>query len=305
SAPPPRSLRIATCSCSCAAQSRSSSNASGSDNASGGISSCSSFMVLPFFRQTMQRSIRSRPGLQQAWAASRPMSRQAHSCACKPLSPAHQIHQRSSCLLHGVDTCWNPARGIASRRRRDAGTALHGATPCLHPACRTPPPCPAGNPIGGNRLATDASRHSPVASPRPHFTELRSAPCYPGLPRSKEPAMRRTATTLPLLALALAACTGGDRVDPAVSTPGAEESARTNALEAGAALLQGNGPLGKMDMYVVGFHPMKDHPLHQMEAHHFCRQVNEGFAQCALFDGNSAEANLTGIEYIISETVYE
>ena len=117
--------------------------------------------------------------------------------------------------------------------------------------------------------------------------------------------MQRTALAVPLLAIALSACTGGDRTDPAVTPPGAEESARTNALEAGAALLQGNGPLGKMDMYVVGFHPMKDHPLHQMEAHHLCRQVNEDFAQCTLFDGNSPEANLTGIEYIISESLYE
>ena len=42
-----------------------------------------------------------------------------------------------------------------------------------------------------------------------------------------------------------------------------------------------------------------------MEAHHFCRQVNEDFAQCALFDGNSEDANLNGIEYIISARVFD
>ncbi|MDG2524177.1 OBAP family protein [Stenotrophomonas sp. HITSZ_GD] len=104
---------------------------------------------------------------------------------------------------------------------------------------------------------------------------------------------------------ALTACTGGGRVDPAVSPPGSAESARTRALEAGAALMQDNGPLAKMDVYLVGFHPMKDDPHHQMEAHHFCRQVNEDFAQCALFDGNTATANLNGIEYIISERIFE
>ncbi len=62
----------------------------------------------------------------------------------------------------------------------------------------------------------------------------------------------------PLLA-PLAACTGSDRVEPAITPPGADETARTNVLEAGAALLQDNGPLAKMDVYVVGFHPMKDH----------------------------------------------
>lgn len=108
---------------------------------------------------------------------------------------------------------------------------------------------------------------------------------------------------LPAL-LALAACTGGGPVGRATAPPGAPESARTNVLEAGAAALQNNGPLAKMDVYLVGFHPMKAHPQRQMEAHHFCRQVNEDFAQCALFDGNTVEANLTGVEYIISETLF-
>ena len=49
---------------------------------------------------------------------------------------------------------------------------------------------------------------------------------------------------------------------------------------------------------------MKNDPAHQMEAHHFCNQVNEDFAQCALFDGKSKNANLNGIEYIISEKLF-
>ena len=46
------------------------------------------------------------------------------------------------------------------------------------------------------------------------------------------------------------------------------------------------------DIYLVGFHPMKDDPEMQMEAHHYCHQVNEDFAQCMLFDGNTAKANM-------------
>ncbi len=87
--------------------------------------------------------------------------------------------------------------------------------------------------------------------------------------------------------------------------PGDDKSAKTRTLEIGAKALQGNSPLGPMDVYLVGFHPMKDHPEQQMEAHHFCHQVNEDFAQCALFDGNSRSANLNGIEYIISEKLFE
>lgn len=86
--------------------------------------------------------------------------------------------------------------------------------------------------------------------------------------------------------------------------PGAEKTAKTRALESGAKLLQDASPVGRLDMHLVGFHPMKDDPSHQMEAHHFCRQVNQEFAQCALFDSPQPDANLVGIEYIISERLY-
>lgn len=87
--------------------------------------------------------------------------------------------------------------------------------------------------------------------------------------------------------------------------PGARKTAKTKTLELGAKVLQGNSPLGPMDIYLVGFHPMKDHPEQQMEAHHYCHQVNQDFAQCTLFDGNGRDANLTGIEYIVSEKLFE
>lgn len=104
--------------------------------------------------------------------------------------------------------------------------------------------------------------------------------------------------------LAATACGSHGDTPGAVSPPGADERVRTDVLEAGASALQGNGPLAKLDMHLVGFHPMKADPQQQMEAHHFCRQVNEDFAQCVLFDGDGASANLNGIEYIISERLF-
>ncbi|MDO9271047.1 MAG: OBAP family protein [Methylobacter sp.] len=84
-----------------------------------------------------------------------------------------------------------------------------------------------------------------------------------------------------------------------------KKTAKTQMLEVGAAMLQGNSPLKSLDIYLDGFHASKEDPNHQMEAHHFCHQVNEDFAQCALFDGNTRQANLIGIEYIISEALFE
>ncbi|AZR27297.1 DUF1264 domain-containing protein [Xanthomonas vasicola pv. arecae] len=106
------------------------------------------------------------------------------------------------------------------------------------------------------------------------------------------------------LLIGLALCTSCSRSPSSVTPPGAPESAKTTVLEAGAKVLQPNDPVGKLDIYLVGFHPMKDAPNEQMEAHHYCQQVNEDFAQCALYDGNTDRANLTGIEYIISETLF-
>lgn len=86
--------------------------------------------------------------------------------------------------------------------------------------------------------------------------------------------------------------------------PGSDKTAKTRTLEAGAKALQGNAPVARMDIYLNGFHPMKGAPGHQMEAHHFCQQMNQDFAQCALFDGNGPHANLNGVEYIISEKLF-
>lgn len=87
--------------------------------------------------------------------------------------------------------------------------------------------------------------------------------------------------------------------------PGDPKSAKTRALETGARVLQSNAPLQPFDVYLVGFHPMKDQPELQMEAHHYCHQMSEDFAQCSLFDGSGRNAKLNGIEYIISEKLFE
>ncbi|MFL6673385.1 MAG: OBAP family protein [Massilia sp.] len=91
---------------------------------------------------------------------------------------------------------------------------------------------------------------------------------------------------------------------PKTAPAGEAKSATTRGLEAGSKVLQGKAPLSGFDVYLDGFHPLKDRPELQVEAHHYCRQVNEDFAQCILFDGNTATANVNGIEYIISEKLY-
>ena len=89
-----------------------------------------------------------------------------------------------------------------------------------------------------------------------------------------------------------------------VRAAGAGKGAWLAALEQGARMLQSSTPLDGFDVYVVGFHCGKDEPELQMEAHHYCRVVNDDLLQCVLFDGNTQEANLIGIEYIVSERLF-
>ena len=108
-------------------------------------------------------------------------------------------------------------------------------------------------------------------------------------------------TWVAVAACALATASAAQPARP----PGADKSATTRTLEAGAKLLQRTSPLGPMDIHLVGFHPMKEDPQRQVLAHHYCAQVNEDFAQCVLFDGDGRGANLNGIEYIVSERLFE
>jgi hypothetical protein len=108
-----------------------------------------------------------------------------------------------------------------------------------------------------------------------------------------------------LVFILLSAAMFGQNEPQKAKPAGSPQSRGTKVLKAGAKALQNTDPVKQLDIYLVGFHPMKDNPQLQMEAHHYCKQVNEDFAQCALFDGRGADANLNGIEYIISEKVFE
>jgi hypothetical protein len=115
-----------------------------------------------------------------------------------------------------------------------------------------------------------------------------------------------TARHLILLAVLLACgCARTADHDRASGVAGADRTAKTTALETGAALLQPRRPVEQISTYLSGFHPMKEHPEMQMESHHYCNQVNDDFAQCVLFDRNGDGARLHGVEFIVSARLYD
>lgn len=70
-------------------------------------------------------------------------------------------------------------------------------------------------------------------------------------------------------------------------------------------LLQSKPPVDALSLYMDGFHFYNGRLEVQMEAHHFCSIINEEVTQCILFDGNTRDAKLMGVEYIISKRLFE
>jgi hypothetical protein len=104
--------------------------------------------------------------------------------------------------------------------------------------------------------------------------------------------------------VALLVSCGGENTQSKISAPGADETAKTRMLEAGANLLQDKTPVDVLNAYMDGFHFYSGDIKGQMEAHHYCGHLNEELIQCVIFDGNGEQAKLMGVEYIVSGALF-
>lgn len=55
----------------------------------------------------------------------------------------------------------------------------------------------------------------------------------------------------------------------------------------------------------AGVHLMKDDPTESRIAYHFCKSVHPELNQCVLYDGTGPDARLIGIEYLVSDAIYQ
>ena len=110
---------------------------------------------------------------------------------------------------------------------------------------------------------------------------------------------------LPLVtALALAGC-GGNNTPAQVNTPGAPTSTKMKLLDTGAAAMQSRPPIDAINAYLDGFHFYNGDKNGQMEAHHYVTILNDEVMQALIYDGNTRDARLMGVEYIISERLFK
>jgi hypothetical protein len=70
----------------------------------------------------------------------------------------------------------------------------------------------------------------------------------------------------------------------------------------------GKGPIQEIlhcPLAFAGVHLLKDLPQHPQVAYHYCKPVNDDVSQCVLYDGTGPDARLIGIEYLVSDALYE
>ncbi|OIS98289.1 PREDICTED: oil body-associated protein 2A-like [Nicotiana attenuata] len=87
--------------------------------------------------------------------------------------------------------------------------------------------------------------------------------------------------------------------------PGKPMSMEQHMLDKGAQMLQSLTPIKQMNQHVCTF-AMYSHDMHrQIETHHYVTRLNQDFLQCAVYDSDEPTGRLIGVEYIISDRIFE
>lgn len=99
---------------------------------------------------------------------------------------------------------------------------------------------------------------------------------------------------LAALSLLLAGC-GGNTSPTNVKSPGLPTSSSLQLLESGAEVMQSRPPIEAISAYLDGFHFYNGDQNGQMEAHHYVTVLNEDVMQAVIYDGNTRDAKLMGL----------
>ncbi|KAK3432903.1 hypothetical protein EUGRSUZ_D00412 [Eucalyptus grandis] len=88
-------------------------------------------------------------------------------------------------------------------------------------------------------------------------------------------------------------------------TPGKGITVGQIMLGTGAGMLQSLKPVKQINQHVCTFAHYAHDPGRQIETHHFVARLNQDFLQCAVYDTDSASGRLIGVEYIVSDKIFE
>jgi hypothetical protein len=97
---------------------------------------------------------------------------------------------------------------------------------------------------------------------------------------------------------------GSFALSHADTTTSSGEQPAGSDTSAAAPLANSKAPLDALGGYLDAFHIHNGNMKAQVEAHHYCGEVGS-VTQCVIYDSNTKDARLMGIEYIVGENVYK
>ncbi|XP_031132123.1 oil body-associated protein 2C-like [Ipomoea triloba] len=87
--------------------------------------------------------------------------------------------------------------------------------------------------------------------------------------------------------------------------PGKAMTMGQHMVDKGAQMLQSLSPIKEMSQHACTFAIYSHDMSRQIETHHFITRINQDFLQCAVYDSDESHGRLIGVEYIISDKLYE
>ncbi|KAL4563403.1 hypothetical protein LXL04_027444 [Taraxacum kok-saghyz] len=105
--------------------------------------------------------------------------------------------------------------------------------------------------------------------------------------------------------------TSSDKAPDAMPTgdgsvpPGKPMTVGDQVLDKSAQILQSLKPIKQMSMHACTFNVYSHDMSRQIEAHHYITRLNQDFLQCAVYDSDDPSAHLIGVEYIVSDRIFD
>ncbi|EEE55330.1 hypothetical protein OsJ_03334 [Oryza sativa Japonica Group] len=90
-----------------------------------------------------------------------------------------------------------------------------------------------------------------------------------------------------------------------VPPPGRATTVSSQLLDMGAQAVQALKPVRQMKQHACSFALYAHDLSRQVEVHHFVSRLNQDVLQCAVYDSDKPSARLIGVEYIVSDAIFE
>ncbi|OMO82771.1 hypothetical protein COLO4_22832 [Corchorus olitorius] len=87
--------------------------------------------------------------------------------------------------------------------------------------------------------------------------------------------------------------------------PGQEMTMGQHIVDKSAAMVQTLTPVKQICQHACTFALYSDDMNRQIETHHYITRLTQDFLQCAVYDSDDKKARLIGVEYIISDRLFE